>query len=380
LDRLKGTTIKNNVVAGRARIKHAFGLIDDWRIVERPATDERMIGVEVTLSEWLYNAIAAREVLTLNRDYFRLGGALEPRRRPADGGKMIQTMQPIPDSRIVAARVAMDQLEALGAEYFDIGIKRVDGTMVLREGWGAKQVLKSLLWLRRENLNRGHIYVRPVGAHEISLVDDLKADTFVRMKADGFAPAAVVETSPGNFQAWLKHGEVLDEAASTRAAKLLAERYGGDPGSADWRHFGRLAGFTNPKPSRRLASGLQPFARLLEANGQVYRQAPLFIAEVRAALAGEGAMVGGGGGRAGEGAPELPPIKPLARFHSDVRYDGDLHRADLAWARHAADMGLSASEIRATIMEARDLAKKGSIKRQREYAERTAGKATRQAE
>jgi hypothetical protein len=31
-------------------------------------------------------------------------------------------------------------------------------------------------------------------------------------------------------------------------------------------------------------------------------------------------------------------------------------------------------------MEARDLAKKGSIKRQREYAERTAGKATRQAE
>jgi hypothetical protein len=206
--------------------------------------------------------------------------------------------------------------------------------------------------------------VRPVGAHEISLVDDLKADTFVRMKADGFAPAAVVETSPGNFQAWLKHGEVLDEAASTRAAKLLAERYGGDPGSADWRHFGRLAGFTNPKPSRRLASGLQPFARLLEANGQVYRQAPLFIAEVRAALAGE----------------ELPPIKPLARFHSDVRYDGDLHRADLAWARHAADMGLSASEIRATIMEARDLAKKGSIKRQREYAERTAGKATRQAE
>jgi len=79
LDRLKGTTIKTNVVAGRARIKHAFGLIDDWRIVERSATDERMIGVEITLSEWLYNAIAAREVLTLNRDYFRLGGALERR-------------------------------------------------------------------------------------------------------------------------------------------------------------------------------------------------------------------------------------------------------------------------------------------------------------
>ena len=275
----------------------------------------------------------------------------------------------------------MDQFEALGAECFDIGVKRVDGTMVLREGWGAKQVLKSLLWLRRENLNRGHIYVRPAGAHELSLVDDLKAAAIVRMKAEGFAPAAVVETSPGNFQAWLKHGEVLGEAASTRAARLLAERYGGDPGSADWRHFGRLAGFTNPKPSRRLASGLQPFARLLEASGQVYRHAPVFIAEVRAALAGEDVVVSGGDqDGVGEGTPDLPPIKPLAEFHKDARYDGDLHRADLAWARHAADMGLSASEIRATIMEARDLAKKGSIKRQREYAERTAGKALKQGE
>ena len=76
LDRLKGTTIKTNVLTGGVRIKHAFGLIDDWRIVKRSPTDERMMGVEVTLSEWLYNAIVAREVLTLNRDYFRLGGAL----------------------------------------------------------------------------------------------------------------------------------------------------------------------------------------------------------------------------------------------------------------------------------------------------------------
>ena len=97
-----------------------------------------------------------------------------------------------------------------------------------------------------------------------SLVDDLKPDALVRMKAQGFEPAAVVETSLSNLQAWLKHGATLDEASSTRAAKLLVERFGGDPGSADWRHFGRLAGFTNPKPNRRLASGLQPFAGCLK--------------------------------------------------------------------------------------------------------------------
>jgi hypothetical protein len=67
------------------------------------------------------------------------------------------------DSRIVAARVAMAELEALGAAAFDLGVKRSDGTMLLREGWGAKQVLKSLLWLRRENLNRGHIDMLTAG-------------------------------------------------------------------------------------------------------------------------------------------------------------------------------------------------------------------------
>jgi hypothetical protein len=152
------------------------------------------------------------------------------------------------------------------------------------------------------------------------------------MKAEGFGPAAVIETSPGNFQAWLRHGVILDEAASTRAAKMLAERFGGDPGSADWRHFGRLAGFTNPKPHRRLASGLQPFARLVEANGQVYREAASFIAEVRAAMANEAAIAKAGNNAVGQGAQPPPPLKPLAEFHGDPRYAGDLHRADMAWA------------------------------------------------
>ena len=81
---------------------------------------------------------------------------------------MKQIMELKRDSRVIAARVAMDQLEALGAQCFDIGVKRLDGTMILRERWSAKQVLKALLWLRRENLNHGHIYVRPAGTHGLN--------------------------------------------------------------------------------------------------------------------------------------------------------------------------------------------------------------------
>ncbi len=38
-----------------------------------------MASIELTLSEWLFNAIVATEVLTLSRDYFRLRRGLERR-------------------------------------------------------------------------------------------------------------------------------------------------------------------------------------------------------------------------------------------------------------------------------------------------------------
>jgi plasmid replication initiation protein len=78
-DRLAGTRIKTNIVTNGTRVREGFGLIDNWRIIERAPGDGRMVAVEVTLNEWLYNAILAREVLTLNRDYFRLDGGLERR-------------------------------------------------------------------------------------------------------------------------------------------------------------------------------------------------------------------------------------------------------------------------------------------------------------
>ena len=79
LDRLRGTTIKTNIKTGGVRIKEAFGIIDKWRIVEKSPTDERMIAVEVVFSEWLNNAVQKHEVLTINKDYFRLRKPLERR-------------------------------------------------------------------------------------------------------------------------------------------------------------------------------------------------------------------------------------------------------------------------------------------------------------
>jgi RepB DNA-primase from phage plasmid len=100
------------------------------------------------------------------------------------------------------------------------------------------------------------------------------------LSADGFNPCAVVETSAGNFQAWLKHSIVFPKLIGTFVAQTLAARYDADPSAADWRRFGRLPGFTNCKPKYRKADGLFPFVLLRSHTGQQYPIAEAFQREI----------------------------------------------------------------------------------------------------
>jgi len=195
------------------------------------------------------------------------------------------------------------------------------------------------------------------------------------MTAAGFQPALVVETSPRNFQVWLNHGRTLDQKMSSSTAKELAKRFRGDLSSADWRHFGRLAGFTNQKPERLLRNGFAPYVRLRRCEGRIYDAAREFLGEVKSlAMKADDQRAT----RTNHLSTLNPnPIRPISEFHGEPRYHSDLHRADMAWALHAASQGLSEQEIRDEILQARDLSKKGRIGRQVDYAERTANKALR---
>lgn len=79
LERLRGTSITTDIRTGGKRVKEGFGIIESWKIIEKSPDDERMIAIQVTLSEWVYNAVQAHEVLTINRNYFRLRKPLERR-------------------------------------------------------------------------------------------------------------------------------------------------------------------------------------------------------------------------------------------------------------------------------------------------------------
>ena len=78
LRRLQGTQIETNLRQGGKEYFKVFGLIDSAEIVKE-TRDGRMLDVEVTLSDWVFDAIENNHVLTLNRKYFFLRKPLERR-------------------------------------------------------------------------------------------------------------------------------------------------------------------------------------------------------------------------------------------------------------------------------------------------------------
>jgi plasmid replication initiation protein len=79
LHRLTGCMLKTSIKTGRTTQEKGFHLIESFGYLESVRVKDRMIGVELTLSDWFYNSLIAKEVLTINKDYFRLRSPLERR-------------------------------------------------------------------------------------------------------------------------------------------------------------------------------------------------------------------------------------------------------------------------------------------------------------
>jgi hypothetical protein len=316
------------------------------------------------------------------------------------------------------------QLCAMGVEIFEVGaLQRGAGDqphfMLLRT-WDKETLINSIPWLRYQNWHESHIYVRPKGESNLTLIDDLKGDALARMREEGFEPAVVVETSPGSYQVWIKHPTAVDKEMGTAVARELAARFGGDVKAADWRHFGRLSGFRNTKEKHKrvvavpdfddwrsqnfhrdlegqwvdrkrnvytdarlkdLHANLSPtvrfpFVRLVEASGAIARESERLVAAVRAKIEQQ---------RADRAQAQLQfqtqvrrqshvPVKGIDAFRRDPRYDGDGTRVDLAYAVYAVARGVDLASVRAALCS-RDLSHKGDETRQRAYIDRTIKKA-----
>lgn len=76
IDRLAGTRIGTNIKTNNTEEHDNFGLIERGTVRRKPRKNGkkgRILWFEVTLSDWVFNAIEAKEVLTLHPTYFGLG-------------------------------------------------------------------------------------------------------------------------------------------------------------------------------------------------------------------------------------------------------------------------------------------------------------------
>ena len=138
------------------------------------------------------------------------------------------------------------------------------------------RLIKSVGYLRHENWNGYHIYARPLTFRHV-LIDDLDQDALDQLSLDSLRPAVCVRTSKANHQAWITlSNEEIEPAIAKAAACIMAERYGGDLGSADAYHVGRLPGFTNRKDIYRNGNHY-PFTGL---RGKVFRGVPTGAAQL----------------------------------------------------------------------------------------------------
>lgn len=253
-------------------------------------------------------------------------------------------------------RAARRQLQGMNCGGYEIGIRDAGSGRMMHRQWDTGQVLQSLSFLKSMNASGNDIYIRPSRSEGLLLVDDIGIGTLQRMDDEGCNPAAIIQTSPQNYQAWVRvyRGE-LDPELATQTARLLAERYGGDTNSADWRHYGRLAGFTNRKPEYAC-----PYVLAERCNGRDATQGASILAEASRRLVERRKQAQA---TTPPSNPSEPPPRPLKCDIDPIRYathqyhalkqrygaEFDESRADFMVASDLLQMGLSASQVRAAL-------------------------------
>lgn len=156
--------------------------------------------------------------------------------------------------------------------------------------WTAEQLatVATVRFLRARNREGCDVYVHPYAGNRnagyiLVDLDHAPMTTVAAMRAQGHDPCVVVQTSPAHLQAWIRLStSPLQPSVASAAGKWLAAAYGGDPASTDWRHLGRLAGFTNRKPARRTPAGFAPWVKVVSTQPGVAPQAEALLRSTRA--------------------------------------------------------------------------------------------------
>jgi hypothetical protein len=228
--------------------------------------------------------------------------------------------------------------------------------------WSADQLgsAATVRFLRGRNREGCDVYLQPYAGDQnagyiLLDLDGAQPTVIATMRTQGHDPCVVLQTSPGHLQAWIRLSACpLEPALATAASKLLARTYGGDPASTDWRHLGRLAGFTNQKPARRMPAGYAPWVKVVSAQPNLAPQAETLLHSAKAWLSSSRVPASSAGSisadtaPAGIGALAAAAIYSgcLERWHIPERFpQPDWSIVDLWVARHLLARGVAPAGV-----------------------------------
>ncbi len=189
--------------------------------------------------------------------------------------------------RIAEEAIAMRELEdfrtyaeAVNAERYRVTCIKMDEdggkkTFILNKkggltrGFSPDELTAHMPEMLRFQRHGENIYYTPLSdeRHHI-LIDDMTRDSLKKLQEDGFRPAVVLESSPGNYQCLLtipRLGTEFDRDVGNRITERLTREYG-DKKLCGCIHPHRAPEFENRKPKHRRDDGSYPQVKLLFAE------------------------------------------------------------------------------------------------------------------
>lgn len=175
----------------------------------------------------------------------------------------------------------------------------------MERNWSPKELRRSVPWLKRMNALGHDVGIRPSDPHGLILISNLDRARLVKVQALGLSPAVTLETSPQEFEAWIKLSET-PIADSIRSAILAgAKQHLKFPETrGDIYAYGYLAGMTNHTAALR-GRGPSRFVIERTADGAVAKSGKQLIDAIKESYNRVAA------------APEEKPNEPIERHIVD---------------------------------------------------------------
>lgn len=226
--------------------------------------------------------------------------------------------------------------------------------------WLVEPCPSNIAYLKAANAAGRHILMQPVNEAHYMVADDISVARLYHdhKSKNGFWKKGrlVVETSPGNYQVWIRS----DRHLSVEEKKYWLKKMKSDPAATPLNRWGRMPGFRNRKEKYQTNKGHYPLAKLVWVDWQNKASIPVIIKQIK-------------------NIASLPKQTSINLQHSISRKDyerGNESVTDFSYSLALARRGYDASQIKSKILaERNDWGNHKGEKRTEAYLERTLRKA-----